>query len=125
MSARRQELQLLLVRLGAGLAFLPAALPKLFQGLAARTQFAQQLNQLGIAHGLQIAVVAGLIELSLCLMLTLGYCTRATGLIAALYLVATMYLGTWPHSLLWMLVCASFVVAGGGRWSVDGWLKAK
>jgi putative oxidoreductase len=122
----RSELQLLLVRLCAGLAFLPAAVPKLFEGVEARAELAQRLAQLGIPHALQIVVLAGLIELALCFMLTLGYCTRSVGLVSALYLLAsTMYLGTWQHALLWMLVCASFIVAGGGRWSIDGWLKAE
>jgi putative oxidoreductase len=121
----RSELQLVLVRLCAGLAFLPAAAPKLFAGVEARAELAQRLAQLGIAHALQIVVLAGLIELALCFMLTLGYCTRSAGLVSALYLASTIYLGTWQHALLWMLVCASFVVAGGGRWSVDGWLKAE
>jgi uncharacterized membrane protein YphA (DoxX/SURF4 family) len=122
----RSELQLLLVRLCAGLAFLPATAPKLFAGVEARAELAQRLAQLGVPHVVQVVVLAGVIELAACFMLTLGYCTRSVGLVSALYLLAsTVYLRTWQHSLLWVLVCASFVVAGGGRWSFDGWLKAE
>jgi putative oxidoreductase len=119
----RQELQLFLIRVCAGLAFVPAAVPKLFAGVEARAQLAERLTQRGVPHALQMVLVAGLIELALCLTLTLGYGTRVAALIAASYLAVTMYVGPWPPALLWMLVCASFVIAGGGRWSVDGWLR--
>lgn len=124
MSAPRQELQLLLVRLCVGLAFLPQTIPKLFAGVEARAQLSQRLAELDIPHTLQLVVVAGVLELAVGLMLTIGCWTRTSAVVAALYLAATAYLVGPQDRVLWMLVCASFVLAGGGRWSVDGWLKA-
>jgi putative oxidoreductase len=119
----RPELQLLLVRLCVGLAFLPHAAPKLFAGVEAREEVARRLADLGIPHALQIVVLAGVIELALGLVLSLGCYTRTSALIAALYLGASAYLLPAQYGILWMLICASFAVSGGGRWSVDGWLK--
>jgi uncharacterized membrane protein YphA (DoxX/SURF4 family) len=58
------DLQLVLLRLCAGLAFLPYAVPKLFEGLEVRTRVAQQFAHLGIAHPLGLVIVAGVIELA-------------------------------------------------------------
>src|SRR5258705_11178030 len=55
----RPELQLLLVRLCVGLAFLPQAAPKLFAGVEARGALAQRLVGLGIPHALQLVVIGG------------------------------------------------------------------
>jgi putative oxidoreductase len=123
MSAR-PGLQLLLVRLCVGLAFLPHAAPKLFAGVEAREELAQRLADLDIPHALQIVVLAGVIELAMGVMLSLGCYTRSAAVISALYLAASACLLPPQYGLLWMLICASFVISGGGRWSVDGWLKA-
>jgi putative oxidoreductase len=123
MSARRQELQLLLVRLFVGLAFLPQTIPKLFAGVEARAQLSQRFAELGIPHTLQLCVVAGVLELAVGLMLTIGCWTRTSAVVAALYLAATAYLVGPQDRVLWMLVCATFAISGGGRWSMDGWLK--
>jgi putative oxidoreductase len=124
MSARRQELQLLLVRLCVGLAFFPQTIAKLFAGVEARAELSQRVAELGIPHALQLVVVAGVVELAVGLMLTLGCCTRTAAVVAALYLAASAYLLPAQYGILWMLICASFVISGGGRWSIDGWLKA-
>jgi uncharacterized membrane protein YphA (DoxX/SURF4 family) len=58
-------------------------------------------------------------------MLVLGCATRTAAVGSALYLAASAYLLPAPHAILWMLICASFTIAGGGRWSIDGWLKAE
>jgi putative oxidoreductase len=123
--ALRPELQLLLVRLCVGLAFLPHAAAKLFAGMETREQLAQQLAELGIPHALQLVVIAGVIELAVDLMLMLGCWTRTAAVVSALYLAASAYFLLPPQAILWMLICASFAIAGGGRWSIDGWLKAE
>jgi putative oxidoreductase len=120
----RPQLQLLLIRLCVGLAFLPHAAPKLFAGVEAREALARRLVDLGIPHALQIVVLAGVIELALGLVLSLGCYTRTSALIAALYLAASAYLLPPQYGIIWILICASFVLSGGGRWSVDAWLKA-
>jgi uncharacterized membrane protein YphA (DoxX/SURF4 family) len=120
----RPELQLLLVRVCVGLAFLPQAAPKLFAGVEARGALAQRLTALGIPHALQLVVIGGVVEFALGLMLMLGCGTRFAALAGALSLGAGAYLFTQPHALLWIPVCASFAIAGGGPWSVDAWLKS-
>jgi putative oxidoreductase len=126
------DLQLVLFRLCAGLAFMPHALPKLFEGLEVRTRVAQQFAQLGIAHSLGMVMITGAIELVLCVGLTIGFGTQAAGLVSALYLAITIVVGHYPEGLfgggweyraLWMLACAGLAIAGGGRWSLDAWLK--
>jgi putative oxidoreductase len=123
MNGHCQEVQLLLVRLCVGLAFLPQTIPKLFAGMEARAELSQRLAEYGIPHTLQLVVAAGVLELALGLMLTIGCWTRAAAVVGALYLTATAYVVGPQDRILWVLVCASFAIAGGGRWSVDGWLK--
>jgi len=119
---RRLELQLLLIRVCAGLAFLPHAAPKLFEGFVVRERIAQQIAGVGLPHALQFVVLAGVIELVLGLTLTLGWVMRAAAVLAAVYLGVLAYFLPEEHALLWLVVCVSFAIAGGGRWSVDGWL---
>jgi putative oxidoreductase len=120
--SRRHDLQLALVRVCAGLAFLPLAAPKLFAGVHARAQLAQRLTDMGLPHALQLAIVGGIIELAAGLMLAAGYYTRGAALVSALYLGASAYVLSQPRWIVWMLISASFAIAGGGRWSIDGWL---
>ncbi|HUP08965.1 MAG TPA: DoxX family protein [Caldimonas sp.] len=120
----RGELQLLLVRLCAGLAFVPASVPKLFDGLAVRARIAQQLSALGVTHAVELVVLAGVAELALGGMLVLGCATRLAAVLAALYLAAVGYFFPSENVIVWLLVCLSFAVGGGGRWSVDRWLRS-
>jgi uncharacterized membrane protein YphA (DoxX/SURF4 family) len=123
MSPRLQELQLLLVRLCVGLAFLPQTMPKLFAGLEARAELSQRLAGFGIPHTLQLVVLAGVLELAVGLMLTIGCRTRTAAVVGTLYLAATAYVLGPQGRVLWMLICATLAISGGGRWSVDDWLK--
>jgi uncharacterized membrane protein YphA (DoxX/SURF4 family) len=124
MSVRRQELQLLLVRLCVGLAFLPQTIPKLFAGLEERADLSLRLAASGIPHTLQFVVVAGVLELAVGVLLTIGCSTRTAAVVGTVYLAATAYFLGPQDRVLWMLVCATFAISGGGRWSVDCWLKA-
>jgi putative oxidoreductase len=118
------DLPLALFRLCAGLAFVPYAVTKLFAGLEVRTRIAQQFAHVGIAHALGMVIVAGMIELALSVVLTIGFGTRPAALLAALYLVITMLIGGgWQYRVLWIVACAGLAIAGGGRWSLDAWLK--
>jgi uncharacterized membrane protein YphA (DoxX/SURF4 family) len=118
----RGELQLLLVRLCAGLAFVPASVPKLFEGVAVRAQIARQLAGLGVPHSVELVVLAGVAEVALGGMLVLGCVTRVAAVVSALYLGAVGYYFPSWSVMLWMLVCLSFAIGGGGRWSIDRWL---
>jgi uncharacterized membrane protein YphA (DoxX/SURF4 family) len=120
----RAELQLVLIRVCAGLAFLPYAAPKLFAGVEARVALAQRLSQAGMPSGLQLVVLAGVIEFALGLMLMLGCATRFAAVAGAISLGAGAYLLGEPHALPWIAVCATFAIYGGGRWSIDGLLRS-
>jgi uncharacterized membrane protein YphA (DoxX/SURF4 family) len=118
------ELQLLMIRVCAGLAFLPHAAPKLFAGVEARAALAQRLSQAGMPSGLQLVVLAGAIEFALGLMLMLGCGTRVAAVAGAACLGAGAYFLDQLYALPWIAVCASYAIWGGGRWSVDGLLKS-
>jgi len=120
----RAELQLLLLRVCVGVAFLPQAAPKLFAGVEARGALAHRLTALGMPHAMLLVVLAGVLEFALGLMMILGCGTRLAAIGGALTLGASAYLLAQPHAGLWALACASFALSGGGPWSVDRWLKA-
>jgi len=120
----RSELQLLLLRLCLGLAFLTQAAPKLFAGVEARAALAQRLTTLGIPHAMQLVVVAGVVEFAFGLMTMLGCATRFAAIGGALSLCASAYVFAHPDLGLWALACASFALSGGGPWSLDRWLTA-
>jgi uncharacterized membrane protein YphA (DoxX/SURF4 family) len=120
----RGALQLMLVRLSTALTFVLQALPKLFHGMEARADMAHRLGQLGVPHSLQLVMLSGVIEMALSLLLTLGYGTRGAAGVAVLYLALRAYAMLSAHAIAWLLVCGSLCLSGGGRWSVDGWLKA-
>jgi uncharacterized membrane protein YphA (DoxX/SURF4 family) len=117
-------LPLLLVRVGTALAFVLQAMPKLFQGMQARSDMAQRLAQLGLPHSLQLVVISGVLEMALSLLLSLGYATRTAASLAIVYLALRLYVMPSAFTIPWLLLCASLCFSGGGRWSVDGWLKA-
>lgn len=120
-----------LVRIAAGLALMPHGAQKLFgafggYGVEATGQFFAA--KLGLPASL--ALVAGVIEFFGGLFLAAGFLTRpvaalVTGLMAVA--VVTVHLpagyfwtdGGYEYPLLWGIVALSFVLRGGGRYSVD------
>jgi len=120
-----------LTRVTAGLILMPHGAQKLFglfggYGVEATGQFFAA--KLGLPASL--ALVAGLIEFFGGLLLALGLFTRlAAALVAGLMAVAavTVHLpagffwtnGGYEYPLFWGLVALSFVLRGGGRYSLD------
>ncbi len=122
-----------MVRVTAGLLLVPHGAQKLFgwfggYGVEATGQFFA--TQLGLPASL--ALVAGLIEFFGGLMLAAGLLTRpvaalAFGLLASTFLIhypAGMFWtsGGFEYPLFWSLVTLSYVIRGGGRYSLDGLL---
>ena len=120
-----------LVRVAAGLALVPHGAQKLFgwfggYGLEATGQFFAA--KLGVPAS--FALVAGVIEFAGGIMLAAGLATRAVAaLIVGLMTVAVVQVhlpagffwtdGGYEYPLLWGVVALSYVIRGGGRYSVD------
>ena len=119
------------VRAVAGLFLVPHGAQKLFgwfggYGLEATGQFFA--TKLGLPASL--ALVAGVIEVFGGLALAFGFATRiAAALVFGLMAVAVIQVhlglgffwtsGGYEYPLLWAILALSFVVKGGGRYSVD------
>lgn len=120
-----------LARATIGLMLMPHGAQKLFgwfggYGLDATGQFFA--TKLGLPASL--ALVAGLIEFGGGLLLALGLATRvAAGAVTAMMAVAVFQVhlgngyfwtgGGYEYPLLWGLVAFSYVLRGGGRYSLD------
>jgi putative oxidoreductase len=120
-----------LIRVTTGLLLVPHGAQKLFgwfggYGVEATGQFFA--TQLGLPASL--ALVAGLIEFFGGLMLAAGFITRpVAALVFGIMAVATVQVhlslgffwtgGGFEYPLFWGLAALSFVLRGGGRYSVD------
>jgi putative oxidoreductase len=120
-----------LVRIAAGLFLVPHGAQKLFgmfggYGVDATGQFFA--SKLGLPASL--ALIAGVIEFFGGLMLAAGLATRAVAaLVVGMMAVAvfTVHLGNgyfwnnggFEYPLMWGIVALSFVIRGGGRFSLD------
>jgi putative oxidoreductase len=121
------------LRVTAGAFLIPHGAQKLFgalggYGLEATGQFFQ--TQLGFANGYIAALGVGSVEVFGGLLLALGLFTRlAAGSIAVMLAVAaiTVHLGNgffwteggWEYPVLWTIIALTFVVRGGGQYSLD------
>ncbi len=125
------DIGLLIIRLALGATLAVHGAQKLFgafggYGLEASSQFFA--TKLGLPASL--ALVAGLIEFFGGLFLAAGFLTRpVAALVTGLMAVAavTVHLpagyfwtdGGYEYPLLWGIVALSFVLRGGGRYSLD------
>ena len=125
------------VRVTAGLLLLPHGAQKLFgmfggYGVEATGQFFAA--KLGLPASL--ALVAGLIEFFGGILLALGLLTRpVAAMVFGLMAVAVVQVhlgigffwtaGGFEYPLFWGIVALSFVVRGGGRYSVDALIGAE
>ena len=119
------------VRVATGLLLVPHGAQKLFgwfggHGIAGTEQFFA--SKLGLPPW--VAVLAGLVEFGGGLLLALGLVTRvAAALVTGLMTVAVIQVhlpngffwteGGYEYPLLWGILALSFVVRGGGRFSLD------
>jgi putative oxidoreductase len=84
-------------------------------------------------------LVAGLCEFGAFIGLTFGVFTRAAAIGTALYLMIAAVMGGhfsngftwanagggWEYPVLWSVLILSFTITGGGRYSVDAWLRIR
>jgi putative oxidoreductase len=126
-----------LVRVATGLFLVPHGAQKLFgwfggYGIDATGQFFAA--KLGLPESL--ALVAGIIEFFGGLLLAAGIATRVVAtLVVGLMAVAVVQVhlpagffwtdGGYEYPLLWGIVALSYVIRGGGRYSVDALIGAK
>jgi len=120
-----------MIRVATGLFLMPHGAQKLFglfggYGVEATGQFFQA--KLGLPP--QTALIAGLVEFFGGLLLAVGFLTRpAAALVLGLMVVAVVHVhlpngffwtnGGFEYPLLWGLLALSYVIRGGGRYSVD------
>lgn len=120
-----------MVRLATGLFLVPHGMQKLF-GWFGGQGFDESGNYFVTVYSLPgyLALIAGLIEFLGGLALAFGFATRlAAGMITVLMVSAVIEV-RWANGffwtdrgfelpLLWALLALSFVIRGGGRYSVD------
>lgn len=112
---------------------------KLFAGTESFHHMSQVFIGFGLSSGGFCVIVAGLCELAIAIGVGMGFLTRLAGIGAALYyIIANQYgrhfedgftwnnlpVGGWEYPMLMIVFFASFVIAGAGKFSIDGWLIA-
>lgn len=135
-SKTMKDIQLFIIRIYLGLDFL-GHFPEKFGWLGpAKYQAVLDYFTHVMPYPQSMLLLAGLCELGACIGLTLGLFTRVAALGSALYLVISLFAGHhhvigftwikpgggWEFAAMWAVLCASFVLTGGGRWSVDHWI---
>lgn len=125
-------------RITTGAFLMPHGAQKLFgwfggYGLDATGQFFQ--TQLGFSNGFLAALGAGSVEFFGGLLLALGLFTRSAAIaITVMLLVASSVHfgagffwtgGGWEYPILWAVLALSYIVKGGGRYSLDAKLGLK
>jgi putative oxidoreductase len=131
--------QLFLIRVYLGLDIIPHFAEKLFEGPAHRAEVVKAFIDLGVSAPVLMVLLAGLVEFSIFIGFTVGLMTRIAAAGGALYLFITTALGHhfsngfiwvtsgggWEFPVMWAFLCLSFVITGGGPWSVDAWMRKK
>ncbi|NVJ69338.1 MAG: DoxX family protein [Alphaproteobacteria bacterium] len=125
-------------RVTTGAFLVPHGAQKLFgwfggYGLDATGHFFQ--TQLGFSNGFLAALGAGSVEFFGGLLLALGLFTRSAAIaITVMLLVASSVHfgagffwtgGGWEYPILWAVLALSYIVKGGGRYSLDAKLGLK
>jgi putative oxidoreductase len=116
----------LLIRLVAGLSFVPHGLPKLMNPVGA----AQFFEQSGFRPAILWAIIVGMTEVFGGLFLAAGLLTRAVCIPILIFLVTAIVTYNWQfgflwnnrgieYPLFWAIVVLHFLVHGGGRCSID------
>lgn len=126
---------------------------RIYIGLNFTHHFAEKFGLLGVqaqasvfhyfstvtSYPTQMLLLAGLCELGAFIGFTFGLFTRVAAVGTATYLLIALFMGHhqdlgftwanpgggWEYPALWAFMCLSFVLTGGGRFSVDNWLYSK
>ncbi|WP_325658317.1 DoxX family protein [Collimonas sp.] len=131
-----KSLQLFLLRVYIGLDFIHHFAEKFgLLGPQAYHDVVGYFHSVGFPPSM--VLIGGLCEFGAFVGFTFGLFTRVAAVGTALYLVISLFAGHhqdfgftwanpgggWEYPTLWAFLCLSFVLTGGGRWSLDAWLK--
>ncbi len=128
-----------LVRIYVGMMFVAHFTGHILAGGAPFAVFTDYFGGIGLPFPQAFVVLAGVIELSLAIMLSFGFMTRLAGFGSAIYLFVSVGLGGhyavgyvwvlptggWEFPAMWIFVSGIFMLAGGGKSSADSWLKER
>lgn len=128
-----REIQLTLIRVYIGLDFTHHFAEKF--GLLGAQAYADVLHYFSTvtANPQSMLLLAGLCEFAAFIGFTFGLFTRVAAAGTAAYLVIALFIGNhqhlgftwanpgggWEFPAMWAFICLSFVLSGGGRWSLD------
>ncbi|PYE89511.1 DoxX family protein [Phyllobacterium leguminum] len=132
-----RELQLLLIRVYIGLDFIHHFAEKF--GLLGEKAYQDVLHYFTTVTSdpVQMVLLAGLCEFGAFVGFTFGLFTRIAAVGTALYLVIALFVGHhnvmgftwanpgggWEYPALWAFICLTYVLTGGGRYSLDRLLE--
>jgi putative oxidoreductase len=118
-----------LIRIVAGLSFVPHGYPKLFVN---PQRSAEWFEEIGFEPGLLWAIAVGMVEVFGGVCLAIGLLTRVVAVPILVFLgTAVTYHWQfgfhwnsqgWEYPLFWWVVVFHFLIRGGGHWSVDAWI---
>ncbi|MGY0399803.1 MAG: DoxX family protein [Ostreibacterium sp.] len=125
------------IRFYVGLMMIGHFVGHIFSGPIPFGVFTTYFMSLNLPYPNQMVVLAGLIELAVAIGLTFGFMTRIAALGGAIYLFVAVGLGGhytagyiwvlpgdgWEFPALWISIISVFIFSGGGKISVDAWLK--
>ncbi|MFH0263453.1 DoxX family protein [Vibrio barjaei] len=128
-----------LVRIYVGLMFIAHFTGHLLVGGNPFAVFADYFGSIGLPFPEAFVILAGIIEISLAIMLSFGLFTRLAGFGSAVYLFVSVGLGGhysvgyvwvlptggWEFPAMWIFVSGIFMLAGGGKLSLDYLLRKK
>ncbi|MFA0194231.1 DoxX family protein [Vibrio artabrorum] len=138
-STNSYEWGMTLIRIYVGMMFIAHFTGHLLAGGAPFAVFSDYFGSIGLPFPQAFVVLAGVIEVALAVMLSFGFMTRLAGFGSAAYLFVSVGLGGhyavgyvwvlptggWEFPAMWIFVSGIFMLAGGGKSSVDSWLKDK
>ncbi|CED61170.1 membrane protein, DoxX family [Moritella viscosa] len=128
-----------LIRIYIGMMFIAHFTGHILAGGAPFAVFTDYFRSVGLPFPQGFVILAGVIELSLAVMLSFGFMTRLAAFSSSIYLFVSVGLGGhyavgyvwvlptggWEFPAFWIFVSGIFILSGGGQSSVDRWLKNK
>ncbi|MGY0400162.1 MAG: DoxX family protein [Ostreibacterium sp.] len=134
-----QDWALLFFRLYVGLMFIAHFTGHLFAGPITFNVFRAYFGSIGLSFPSVFVILAGLIELGVCIGLVFGFMTRFSSIGGLVYVFISVGLGGhfakgyvwvlpgngWEFPALWMFSLALFCLVGGGPISVDSLIRKR
>lgn len=133
------EWALTLVRFYVGMMFVAHFTGHILAGPIPFAVFEHYFASIGLPFANFFVILAGLIEISLAIMLSFGLLTRLAAFGSIVYLFVSVGLGGhfsagyvwvlpkggWEFPALWIFTSGIFLISGGGEISIDSYIKKK